>query len=96
MNAQDKELEQLHDRMVDDVENLVEKYTTIVGWDVPENDEKEAKRKINKAKDDKEKVKQVIKEAGYDFTDEELEKAKSELSDDDLDNVAGAGAPHFF
>jgi predicted ribosomally synthesized peptide with nif11-like leader len=52
--------------------------------------------KINKAKDDKEKVKQVIKEAGYDFTDEELEKAKSELSDDDLDNVAGGGAPHFF
>ena len=45
--------------------------------------------KINKAKDDKEKVKQFIKEAGYDFTDEELKQVSSELSDDDLDNVAG-------
>jgi len=44
---------------------------------------------IKQVKDDKEKVRQLIKEAGYDFTDDELEKAKSELSDDDLDNVAG-------
>jgi hypothetical protein len=60
MNAQDKELEQLHDRMVDDVKNLVEKYTTIVGWDVPENDEKEAKRKIIAIV--KEAIKQVEEE----------------------------------
>jgi predicted ribosomally synthesized peptide with nif11-like leader len=40
-------------------------------------------------KDDKEKVQQLIKEAGYDFTEEELKSAKSELSDEDLDNVAG-------
>ena len=60
MNAQDKELEQLHDRMVGDVKNLVEKYTTIVGWDVPENDEKEAKRKIIAIV--KEAIKQVEEE----------------------------------
>lgn len=46
MTAQDKELEQLHDTIVDDVNSLVSKYMSIVGWDVPENDEKEAKRKI--------------------------------------------------
>jgi predicted ribosomally synthesized peptide with nif11-like leader len=45
--------------------------------------------KIKQVKDDKEKVKQLIKEAGYDFTDEELKQVSSELSDDDLDNVAG-------
>ncbi|MGA1932693.1 hypothetical protein ACH5BF_08240 [Arcobacter sp. YIC-464] len=46
MTAQDKELEQLHDTIVDDVESLVSKYMSIVGWDVPENDEDEAQRKI--------------------------------------------------
>ena len=44
---------------------------------------------IKQVKDDKEKVRQLIKEAGYDFTDEELKQVSSELSDDDLDNVAG-------
>jgi predicted ribosomally synthesized peptide with nif11-like leader len=44
---------------------------------------------IKQVKDDKEKVQQLIKEAGYDFTEEELKSAKSELSDEDLDNVAG-------
>jgi len=29
------------------------------------------------------------KEAGFDFTKEEFDEAKSELSDDDLDDVAG-------
>ncbi len=53
MTAQDKELEQLHDTIVDDVESLVSKYMSIVGWDVPENDEDEAKKKIL----------QIIKEA---------------------------------
>lgn len=46
MIAQDKELEQLHDTIVDDVQSLVSKYMSIVGWDVPENDEDEAQRKI--------------------------------------------------
>ncbi|MFK2822965.1 hypothetical protein [Arcobacter sp. YIC-80] len=46
MTAQDKELEQLHDTIVDDVQSLVSKYMSIVGWDVPENDEDEAQRKI--------------------------------------------------
>ncbi|WP_320036431.1 hypothetical protein [Halarcobacter sp.] len=46
MTAQDKELEQLHDTIVDDVKDLLDKYMTIVGWDVPENDEDEAKKKI--------------------------------------------------
>ncbi|QKF81352.1 hypothetical protein CRV08_10150 [Halarcobacter ebronensis] len=46
MTAQDKELEQLHDDIVEDVEGLIEKYMSIVGWDVPENDEPEARKKI--------------------------------------------------
>lgn len=46
MTAQDKELIQLHDTIVDDVKSLVDKYMSIVGWDVPENDEETAKKKI--------------------------------------------------
>jgi hypothetical protein len=46
MTAQDKELAQLHDTIVDDVNSLVNKYMSIVGWDVPENDEDAAKSKI--------------------------------------------------
>lgn len=46
MTAEDKELEQLHDTIVEDVESLVDKYMTIVGWDVPEYDEDDAKKKI--------------------------------------------------
>jgi hypothetical protein len=46
MTAQDKELAQIHDAIVDDVKMLVEKYMSIVGWDVPENNEDTAKSKI--------------------------------------------------
>ncbi len=46
MNAQDKELAQLYDSIVDDVKALVNKYMTIVSLDVPENDEDNAKSKI--------------------------------------------------
>ena len=46
MTAQDKELAQLHESIVDDVKALVDKYMAIVGWDVPENDEENAKSKI--------------------------------------------------
>ena len=46
MTAQDKELAQLHDDIVSDVKSLVDKYMSIVGWDVPENDEETAKKKI--------------------------------------------------
>lgn len=46
MTAQDKELAQLHDSIVDDVKNLVDKYMSIVSLDVPENNEDTAKSKI--------------------------------------------------
>jgi hypothetical protein len=46
MNAQDKEIAQLYDAIVDDVNALVDKYMSIVGWDVPENNEENAKSKI--------------------------------------------------
>ncbi|AXX94480.1 MULTISPECIES: hypothetical protein [Arcobacter] len=46
MTAQDKELAQLHDNIVEDVKSLVDKYMSIVGWDVPENNEESAKSKI--------------------------------------------------
>ncbi|MEJ5168131.1 MAG: hypothetical protein WHU93_03110 [Arcobacteraceae bacterium] len=46
MTAQDKELAQLNDDIVGDMRNLVDKYMSIVGWDVPENDEHLAKKKI--------------------------------------------------
>lgn len=46
MTAQDKELAQLHDSIIDDVNALVQKYMSIVSWDVPENDEETAKSKI--------------------------------------------------
>lgn len=46
MSPQDKELSQLHDDIVSDVDSLVSKYMSIVGWDVPENDELQAKKKI--------------------------------------------------
>jgi hypothetical protein len=46
MTAQDKELAQIHDAIVDDVKALLDKYMSIVGWDVPENDESTARSKI--------------------------------------------------
>ena len=46
MTPQDKELAQIHDAIVDDVKMLVEKYMSIVSWDVPENNEDTAKSKI--------------------------------------------------
>jgi hypothetical protein len=46
MTAQDKELAQIHEAIVDDVRLLVDKYMSIVSWDVPENNEDTAKSKI--------------------------------------------------
>ena len=46
MTAQDKEFAQIHDAIVDDVKALVDKYVSIVSWDVPENNEDTAKSKI--------------------------------------------------
>ncbi len=46
MTPQDKELKQLREVIIEDVDSLVNKYMSIVGWDVPENDEMAAKRKI--------------------------------------------------
>lgn len=46
MTPQDKELTQLHNDIIDDTKSLINKYMCIVGVDVAENDEPEAKRKI--------------------------------------------------
>lgn len=46
MTAQDKELAQLHDDIVEDLYSLIYKYMGIIGMDVPENDEPEALKKI--------------------------------------------------
>ena len=46
MTAQDKELAQIHDSIVDDVKSLVDKYMSRVSLDVPENNEDTAKSKI--------------------------------------------------
>lgn len=46
MTAQDKEIAQLYDGMVDDLYSLVNKYMNIISLDVPENNEKEALEKI--------------------------------------------------
>jgi len=35
--------------------------------------------------------KAFVKEAGFDFTDEEVKQIQGELSDEDLDAVAGGG-----
>ena len=46
MTAQDKEIAQLYDGMVEDLYSLVNKYMNIISLDVPENDEKQALQKI--------------------------------------------------
>jgi hypothetical protein len=46
MTAQDKEIAQLHDNIVDDVNALFDKYMTIISLDVPENNEETAKSKL--------------------------------------------------
>ena len=46
MSALDKELEQLQSDIYSDVYDLVDKYLNITSLDIPENDEKEAKRRI--------------------------------------------------
>ena len=62
-----------------------------------------AKALIEKIKTDEEFAKKVtgfqsaearnafVKEAGFDFTEAELKEVQAELSDEDLDAVAGAG-----
>lgn len=46
MTAQDKEIAQLHDNIVEDVKDIFEKYMSIIGLDVPENNEETAKSKL--------------------------------------------------
>ena len=46
MDAQDKEIAQLYDSIVDDIKGLVDKYMSIISWDVPENNEINAKSKL--------------------------------------------------
>lgn len=45
--------------------------------------------KVVKTGSNKEKRQQVIKDAGFDFTEEDWKTAKAELSDEDLDQVSG-------
>ena len=46
MTAQDKEIAQLHDNIVEDVKGIFEKYMSIIGLDVPENNEETKKSKL--------------------------------------------------
>lgn len=46
MTALDKEIEQIKGDIYSDVLSLVDKYMSITGWDIPENDEVEAKKRI--------------------------------------------------
>ena len=48
MDALQKEIEKLHDDIVEDLYSLVRKYQKIIGWDIPENDEPEALKEILK------------------------------------------------
>ncbi len=48
MNIIDEEFEKLNNDIIDDIENLVEKYMEIVGLDIPEYDEIYAKEKLLK------------------------------------------------
>jgi len=52
-----------------------------------QNDENLAKR-IHEAQDSETEL-EIAKQEGYEFDLEELKKASEELSDEDLDNVAG-------
>jgi len=57
------------------------------------NDE-DFKNKVTKYKDNEART-AFIKQAGYDFTGEDMELAKAELSEEDLNGVSGAGAMCF-
>lgn len=46
MGALEQEIEKLHDDIVEDLYDLVRKYEKIIGWDIPENDEKLALKEI--------------------------------------------------
>ena len=63
------------------------------GADVKEN--KELQEAAKAAGDDAEAITKLANEKGYDFTVEDLkaakEEAKGELSEEQLDNVAGGG-----
>lgn len=50
--------------------------------------------KLVKAGSNKEMRQQVIKDAGFDFTEEDWKTARAELSDEELDQVSG-GCIHF-
>ncbi|MFA7084007.1 MAG: hypothetical protein WC141_05665 [Arcobacteraceae bacterium] len=58
MTALDKELRQLQPDIYSDVYNLVEKFVSITSLDIPENDEKESKKRIVEI------VKKAISEIG--------------------------------
>ncbi len=46
---QEIEIERYHDKIVEDVAALVEKYRKIMDWDIPENDEELADKLIFEA-----------------------------------------------
>jgi len=48
-DVQNIEIERYHEKIVDDLRHIVEKYREIMSWDVPENDPVEADRLIFQA-----------------------------------------------
>ncbi len=46
---QEIEIKRYHDRIVKDMRHLIERYSEIMAWDIPENDPVEADRLIFKA-----------------------------------------------
>ena len=50
---------------------------------------------LNNVSDNESKL-QIAKDAGFDFTIEEAKKAKEELSEDDLDSIAGGSSEYLF
>lgn len=48
-SMQEIEIERYHDKIVEDVAALVEKYRKIMDWDIPENDEELADKLIFEA-----------------------------------------------
>ncbi len=49
-------------------------------------------RKVNECKDNKDRM-SFVKQAGYDFTEGDIELVKSELTKDELNSVAGGLIP---
>lgn len=53
-------------------------------------DDEEWRNRLNAA-ESKEERQAMVKAEGLDFTEDELKKVQEELTDEDLDNISGAG-----